>query len=194
MAVHAGDHRNDGADGPEEMPEEHAEHAVLLEEVLAALHHLRVGAERPVAVDRVLEVEPDPIGHRVAERAADAGSEHDRPDVDVAGAEQAADGHEDHRRRHHQRDEGKALAEGQREGDGRRPGLMRLDEGDYRVDEIVHGFGWSFQSFADVVPVMAEALCGPARPGNGKGIVRGWISALHQALDRARFKPSCTAA
>ena len=60
--VHARDDGNDGADRPEEVAEEDAEHAVLRKERLAARHHLRVGAERPVAFDRVLEVEADPIG------------------------------------------------------------------------------------------------------------------------------------
>jgi hypothetical protein len=72
---------------------------------------------------------------------------------------------------------------------------MRLDEGDYRVDKIVHGFGWSFQSIADVVPVMCRGIMWPGRPGNGRALFEGgflrctklWIRGLG-------FKPSCTAA
>src|ERR1043165_3185638 len=59
---HAGDQRNDRPYRPEEAAKEDRPGAVLLEEGLATLDHLRIAGERPYLVCGVLDLQPDPIG------------------------------------------------------------------------------------------------------------------------------------
>src|ERR1700742_2243954 len=68
------DHRAHGAEKP---PDENRPYAPALEELLAALDHLRIARERPDFMRRVFELEPDPVGDPVAERSPDR-----RPDPD----------------------------------------------------------------------------------------------------------------
>ena len=84
--------------------------------------------QRPELGDRWSELDADPIRQPIPERGPERAGQPDRPEVEVAGADQHADPDQRRPGRHQQRDEGKRLAESEREHDRRRPGLMLAHE------------------------------------------------------------------
>ena len=86
---HAGDQRHRGAQRPREAADEDRERAPLPDERLARRNDGRMLRQRPHVIDAVFELEADPVGQPVAERGADRARDPDRPEVEIAGADDA---------------------------------------------------------------------------------------------------------
>ena len=138
--VHAGDHRDDRANGAKKMTEEDAERAPSIEKRLPFFEQSRIAVERPNGAHVIFVVEADPIRHRVAERAAKTGRENRRPqhiNLDAAFCEQCRNADKYGRARPDDRKETKTFEKGDDESHGRRPCLMSAHECHDYFDEIV---------------------------------------------------------
>ena len=111
--------------GPEKRPMKIAERAPFADERLARRNDGRMLRQRPHVIDAIFELQADPVRQPVAERGADRAGDPDRPEIEIAGADDRADADQRRPGRDQQRNEGERLGKAQHEHDRRRPDLMQ---------------------------------------------------------------------
>src|SRR5262252_2683767 len=116
--------------------------------------------QRPHVRDWWSQLYADPVGEPVAERGSDRTRNPNRPEIEIAGADQNADPNQRRPGRDEQGNECKRFAEGERKNDGRRPRLVD-------THKLHHLLGVSFEALehAGGGPVIRPGLARPARQG-----------------------------
>src|SRR5215510_11887244 len=114
--------------------------------------------QRPHVCDWWSQLYADPVGEPVTERGSDRTRNPNRPEIEIAGADQDADSNQRRPGRNEQGNECKRFAEGERKNNGRRPRLVD-------THKLHHLLGVSFEALehAGGGPVTGPGLARPAR-------------------------------
>src|SRR5438105_2610262 len=154
----AGDQRDRGAQRSEETADEDREYAPALHERFALRQQFGMARQRPHVRDWWSKLDADPVGQPVPERGPDRPGNPNRPEIEVAGADQDTDSNQRRPGRNEQGNECKRFAEGERKNNGRRPRLVD-------THKLHHLLGVSFEALehAGGGPVTRPGLARLAR-------------------------------
>src|SRR5215471_17022040 len=151
----AGDQRNRGAQRPEKTADEDRKRPPALHERFTLGQQFGMARQRPHVRDWRPKLDADPVGQPVTERGSDRPRNPNRPEIEIAGADQDADADQRRPCRNEQRNECKRFAEGERKNNRRRPRLVD-------THKLHHLLGVSFE-------VLEHA---GGSPVNGPGLAR----------------------
>src|SRR5262252_10889201 len=154
----AGDQRNRGAQRPEKTADEDRKRPPALHERFALRQQFGMARQRPRVRDWWSKLEADPVGQPVTQRGPDRPGNPNRPEIEVAGADQDTDSNQRRPGRNEQGNECKRFAEGERKNNGRRPRLVD-------THKLHHLLGVSFEALehAGGGPVTSPGLARLAR-------------------------------